>query len=427
MTASHSARLGPVPDRVLAGPDRRPVGEVDPHVLESEVAVDALQQFAEVLGLGRDLVLGAEDVGVVLRERAHPHQAVQGARGLVAVAGAELGHPQGQVAVAVQALVEDLHVAGAVHRLQRQRLVLGLEREHVLAELLPVAGHFPQAAIEQLRAPDLDVARRLEPAPEIGLDHAIDGPALGMPEDRARRLLLEVEQIELLAEPAMIAPLRFLEPVQVGVELLAARERGAVDPLEHGVAAVAPPVGAGQLGQLEGADPAGRGPMRAAAQVEPVALVVERDRLAFRNVIEQVQLVALAQRLEAPAGGRPAHDLALERLVGGDDLRHPRLDPLEVLGRERLVAGEVVVEAVLDRRPDRDLGAGVQVLDRLGHDVGAVVADDRQRRLVLVADEAHVSAVRQLAREVPELAVDLPDAYHHDRGRLGEPGTDRRR
>jgi hypothetical protein len=51
-------------------------------------------------------------VGVVLDEVAHPHQAVQGAGGLVAVAGAELGQAQGQVAVALQALVEDLDVAG---------------------------------------------------------------------------------------------------------------------------------------------------------------------------------------------------------------------------------------------------------------------------------------------------------------------------
>ena len=199
------------------------------------------------------------------------------------MAGAELGHAQRQIAVAVRARVEDLHVAGAVHRLERQRLVLGLEREHVLAEFFPVPGQFPKGAIDQLRAPDLEVARGLEPAPEIGLDHAVEGPALGVPEDRARRLLLEVEQVELLAQPAMVAPLGLLEPVQVLVELLPARERGAVDPLQHGVAAVAPPVGAGELGQLEGADPAGRGPVRPAAEVEPVTLVVDRDRLASRE------------------------------------------------------------------------------------------------------------------------------------------------
>ena len=60
---------------------------------------------------------GDEDVRVVLGEGAHAHQAVQRARGLVAVHLAELGEAQRQVAIAAHALLEDLHVARAVHRL----------------------------------------------------------------------------------------------------------------------------------------------------------------------------------------------------------------------------------------------------------------------------------------------------------------------
>jgi hypothetical protein len=40
---------------------------------------------------GRHLLVGAEDVGVVLGEAAHAHQAVQRAGGLVAVDIAEFG------------------------------------------------------------------------------------------------------------------------------------------------------------------------------------------------------------------------------------------------------------------------------------------------------------------------------------------------
>ena len=54
--------------------------------------------------LALDLVLAAEDVRVVLREGAHAHQAVQRARRLVAVARAELGHAQRQVAIGSLAL-----------------------------------------------------------------------------------------------------------------------------------------------------------------------------------------------------------------------------------------------------------------------------------------------------------------------------------
>ena len=94
---------------------------------EAEVAVDRGQQFDEPHRLGGDLLLGAEDVRIVLGERAHPHDAVQRAGRLVAVAGAELRQPQRQLAVGAQALAEDLDVARAVHRLQREHLVLVLD------------------------------------------------------------------------------------------------------------------------------------------------------------------------------------------------------------------------------------------------------------------------------------------------------------
>ena len=76
----------PVPDLVGADPHIRAVGEVHDHVGEAEILVNADQKVAEVLGLRRDLVLGAEDMGVVLGEGPGPHQPMERARGLVAVA-----------------------------------------------------------------------------------------------------------------------------------------------------------------------------------------------------------------------------------------------------------------------------------------------------------------------------------------------------
>jgi hypothetical protein len=50
-------------------------------------------------------------VAIILREAAHPHDAVQATRGFVAVALAELAITQRQVAVALDALLEDQDVA----------------------------------------------------------------------------------------------------------------------------------------------------------------------------------------------------------------------------------------------------------------------------------------------------------------------------
>ena len=216
-----------------------------------------------------DLVLGAEDMRVVLGEGAHAHDAVQRARRLVAVAGAELGHAQRQVAIGIQPLAEDLHMAGAVHRLQGEDALLRRGREHVLAELLPMARGLPQRAVDELRRAHLDIAGPVEAPAHIALDGAEQRPALGMPEHRARRLFLQMEQVQLAPEAAVVALLRLLQHVEIGFELLLVRPAGAVDALELRVLGIAAPIGARHLRQLEGvAELAGRGQMRAGAEIE---------------------------------------------------------------------------------------------------------------------------------------------------------------
>ena len=56
----------------------------------------------------------------------------------------------------------------------------------------------------------------------------------------------------------------------------------------------------------------------------------------------------------------------------------------EILGRERLGLGEVVVEAVLDRGTDRHLHVGEQPLHGLRHHVRGGVPQRRERRRIAV-------------------------------------------
>jgi len=66
---------------------------------------------------------------------------------------------------------------------------------------------------------------------------------------------------------------------------------------------------------------------------------------------------------------------------------------------------EVVVEAVLDRRADGDLGAGEQLLHRLGQNVGGVVADGLQRLRIVAHDQFEVAGAAQRAVQVALFAV----------------------
>ena len=157
--------LGLVPGLVAAVPLLRPERELDRVIGEAEILVDRIEQVAEDARLGDDLVLAAEDVGVVLGELAHPQYAVQRAVRLVAVAAAEFGEPERQVAIGFDPLAENQDVRRAVHRLQRHQIgvarqdrlaFLGAgdfvgDDEHVLAILAPMARRLPLARVHDLR------------------------------------------------------------------------------------------------------------------------------------------------------------------------------------------------------------------------------------------------------------------------------------
>ena len=155
----------PLPPCPSPRPRRRafPAGrQLHHNIVEAEILVDRHDHVVEPHGFRHDLVFGAENMGVVLGEGAHPHHAVDRARRLVAMDDAEFRDPHRQFAIGFQAVLEDLHMAGAVHRLEREdAFILGLGDEHVLAIGLPMAGRLPQRAVEHLRRIDLDIAGRL--------------------------------------------------------------------------------------------------------------------------------------------------------------------------------------------------------------------------------------------------------------------------
>src|SRR5262249_40092250 len=167
--------------------------------------------------------------------------------------------------------------------------------EYVLVKFGQVADCRPKAAFEELRRSDLEIPGAAEPDANVIFDDAEQGPAFRMPEDAADRLLLQMEQFELAAEPAVVAPLGLLKPEQILVEFALVRPSRPVDPLQLRIAGVAAPIGAGHAQQLEGlAEVAGRGQMRSSAEIDEPALAVEADFLVRRDLIDIFGLVALA-------------------------------------------------------------------------------------------------------------------------------------
>ena len=320
-------------------------------------------------------------------------------------------------------MLEDLDVARAVHGLDGvEPLVRGLGEIHVLAELLHVARLPPELRVHELRGAHLLVPGGGLPLAHVPNERLEHGPAPRMPEHRARRLLLQVKQVEVLADAAVIALLRFLEPLQVLLELLLVRPGGAVDPLQHLVARIATPVSPRHLGELEGLELARRRHVRSAAQVDPVALPVEADLFLAGNSSDDLRLVELAQALEVLHGLIARHDAPRDLLVGSRELGHLRFDGGEILRREGPLVGKVVIEPILDDRSDGHLGVGKELLDRLRQEMGRRVANDVEALGIPVGHDRERGIVGNHVGSVDQLAVDAPGER-----RLAQPRPDRGR
>src|SRR5579875_3403300 len=276
----------------------------------------------------------------------------------------------------------DLVMMRAVHGTQVVVLALDIDgRVHVVL----VIGKMPRAVVEgllgDLRRGDADIA--------------------------VAPLLLECEELELMADLAVVALLRLLDLPERVVDLRLGRKADAVDALELGVARIAAPIGAGELGQLELADLGGAAHMGPAAEIDEVAGLVEGDRrdpalpLADTNGViiagvlgdggrallleemKELHLVALAEPLHEVDRLVDGHFDALERQLLVLELAHGKLDLLEVLELERLGQLDIVEEAVLDRRPHAELRRRPELADGGGHEVRAGVPHLVQ---VLLAD-----------------------------------------
>ena len=144
-----------------------------------------------------------------------------------------------------------------------------------------MAADLPEFAAHDVRRVDkLVAAAEALVAHPVFHDLADDG-ALGVPEDEAcAGELLNAEEVELLAQDAMVAARGFFKAGEVGVQIFLGEEGGAVDALELRILLVAEPVSAGEAGDFEGFDAAGGGDVRAATEVDEVAVAIEADLVA---------------------------------------------------------------------------------------------------------------------------------------------------
>ena len=209
--------------------------------------------------------------------------------------------------------------------------------------------------------------------------------------------------------------------MQIIFEIFVVRPGRAVDALQHLVARIAAPVGAGHLHELEYFELAGGRHMRPATQVDPLALAIQADGLVRGNAGDDLGLVVLAEVLEKAHRFVARHLAAQHREIALHDLGHLRFDRGEIFGREGSLVGEVVVETIFDHRADGHLRIGEQGLHGLREQVRRRVTDDLEGIGMLFGDDFERGIARDRKRRVDQFATDLAGER-----RFGKPRTDAR-
>ncbi len=301
---------------------------------------------------------------------------------LVAVHRAELGQAHRQVAVAALLELVDLDVERAVHRLDVVLLYIGVVAralldlhagEHAVFVEAQMPRRLPEDRTAHMGRIDDLVAGLVVFLAPVFLDRHADARALREPvHEPGTDLLRDGEQFQLLAQKAMVALFGLFFAGEDGVEFGLILRHDAVDALEHLVLLVAAVVATGHAGQFHDADLLGVLHVRAAAHLDVVADRVDRNRLAFGDVRQALELVLLpGQELLA---FRARDRLLDERLVQGDQAGDFRLDLGEILRRKAVRQVEIVVETLVRRRADVDLHVVKQIHDRTRRHVGGAVA-----------------------------------------------------
>jgi len=269
---------------------------------------------------------------VVLRELAHAQQAVQHAGLFMAVHDAELEIPLRQFTITAQMRIVNEHVRNAVHGLDAVHIAFNLREIHIFTVVGVMAGLFPQLTAQNLRAlHKLIAALDMFAAQEIFKNRAEQHP-LGQPEDHTGgHILMEREQIELLAELAVVAALGFLDAVQVFLEILGVGKGRCVDAGKHTVLFVAAPVRPGNGQQLERLHEPGIRDVRPTAQVNEIAVPVEGNASVLK-ALDQLNFVGLAHIAEQLDGVGLGNIHALERNRGINDALHFRFDGFKLIG-----------------------------------------------------------------------------------------------
>src|SRR2546427_9413742 len=166
-----------------------------------------VHQVDECFQLIADLLIGAEEVGVVLGEALYSEEACDNSTQLFPEQEVEVRNPQREVPVTPLPGHVVEYGGGAVHRLEAECLFVfspQLRREHVVYVVLEVTTHLPEVDVREQGGTYLDVTPLLNLPPDRLNQQVLQSQSLVVPVRHARGRLVEAEEVQFLPYRAMV-------------------------------------------------------------------------------------------------------------------------------------------------------------------------------------------------------------------------------
>lgn len=267
-------QLGLSPLGIRAHGRLRPCRE-EKFVLKTKHPVNLVDELEAAENLLLNLVLGTENMCIVLLEPPDPSKPRESSGELVPVQSSEISHSNRQFFVRVGLVLEHEAVAGAVHGLQALALdllaFLGLDQVEVVLIVLVVAGYLPEVGVEDVGGDHLFVPVLRVLFPHEVKQFVVNVRAVGKKEGRTGGEVAEEKQLLLSAQFSVVVFLGEFLLLVILLEEFLFRERDSINSLKRLPLAISKPVSVGRFVNLESSHYFGREDVGSTAQVYEVA------------------------------------------------------------------------------------------------------------------------------------------------------------
>src|SRR5579863_1906559 len=221
----------------------------------------------------------------------------------------------------------------------------------------------------------------------------------------------------------MVALLRFLDLLQMCVEILLRKKRRPINPLQLRILLIAQPVRARNIKQLKRLDLAGRRNMRTAAKIRELAGAVNRNLLiGLGELLDEMALHEVAVFFELRQPLIAWQKLTRIRNILLHQFLHLLLDLFQVLRSKRGWPVKIVEESALRRRAVAELGFGKELQDRRRQQMRRRMPVNFQGLGILVGKDAEGRIFFERAGQIDEIAVGF-----RSQRRIRQPWADRLR